>query len=73
MIIDGVFSNSRNNAWLSSISSGTNFCNVNNNGNANNNAAHNSNAVRPISCIRAKCRFNADTELQERGKYPSAR
>ena len=26
-----------------------------------------------ISCIRAKCRFNADTELQERGKYPSAR
>ena len=47
MIIDGVFSNSRNNAWLSSISSGTNFCNVNNNGNANNNAAHNSNAVRP--------------------------
>jgi len=73
VITDGVFSISRNNAWLSSVSSGSNFCNVNNNGNANNNNASNANVVRPISCSRATSRLNADTELQERGKYPSAR
>ena len=38
---------SRNSAWLSSISSGTAFCLVNNNGYAGNTAARYSYAVRP--------------------------
>jgi hypothetical protein len=38
----------RNNFWLSSVVSTTNFANCNNNGNANNNGASNSNGVRPI-------------------------
>ena len=38
---------SRNNAWLSSISSGTTFCYVYSSGLAGNFAAHNSSAVRP--------------------------
>jgi hypothetical protein len=38
---------SRNAAWLSSISSGTSFCNVSNSGYASNGAAHYSGAVRP--------------------------
>ena len=38
---------SRNSAWLSSISSGTNFCYVSNYGAASSNAAHGSYAVRP--------------------------
>ena len=38
---------SRNGAWLSSVSSGSNFCNVNNNGNAGGSGASYSIAVRP--------------------------
>ena len=38
---------SRNSAWLSSIASGSTFCNVSTNGNAGNNGASNAYVVRP--------------------------
>ena len=58
----------RSNWWLSAVVNSTNFANVNNNGNANNNNASNSNAVRLISCVRPKCRLQAETELLSTGK-----
>jgi len=47
-------SNGRNNVWLRSVVSSTNFANCNNNGNANNNGASNANYVRPITYTRLK-------------------
>lgn len=46
--------NGRNNFWLRSVVSSTNFANCNNNGNANNNGASNANYVRPITYTRLK-------------------